>query len=208
MESSKPKLFTCIPRNKRFCKHKGSNSKITSKNALPILAYYDIFKNYYANTQEKNFYIIGNTEDLTITINGTEVNPNVIPSDEGRINNKGVITIIPNTIKQNEVQIKVSKDSPIGQSVTLAPEDIGTWNIVGEAITITTNKIPEGQIWYIRSIQTINRTILEDYPLENLDTIRDKILLTAGDTVFDISNTSMSVEPFTNFTKEKPQTIS
>ena len=186
-----------------FANIEGTNSKIVSKNALPILAYYDIFKNYYANTQEENFYIIGNTEKITITINGTEVNPNVIPSNEGRTDNKGVITIAPKTIKQNEVQIKVSKDSPTGQSVTLAPEDIGTWNIVGEAITITTNKIPEGKIWYIRSIQTINRTILENYPLENLDTIRDKILLTAGDTVFDISNTSISVEPFTNFTKRK-----
>lgn len=186
-----------------FANMEGVNSKITSKNALPILAYYDIFKNYYANTQEENFYIIGNTEELTITINGTEVNPNVIPSNEGRINNKGTITINPNTIKQNELQIKVTKDTPIGQSVILTPEDIGTWKIVGEAITITTNKIPEGEIWYIRSIQTINRITLENYPLENLDTIRDKILLTAGDTVFDISNTTMSVKPFTNFTKRK-----
>ena len=118
----------------------GTTSKIVAKSALPILAYYDIFKNYYANTQEENFYIIGNTEELTITINGTEVNPNIIPSQEGRINNTGIITISPKTIKQNEVQIKVSKDSPIGQSVTLAPGDIGTWNIVGEAITITTKK--------------------------------------------------------------------
>ena len=46
----------------------GTSSKIVSKNALPILAYYDIFKNYYANTQEENFYIIGNTEELIITI--------------------------------------------------------------------------------------------------------------------------------------------
>lgn len=186
-----------------FANMEGTNAKKTSKNALPILAYYDIFKNYYANTQEENFYIIGNTEDITITINGTEVNPNVIPSNEGRINNKGVITITPNTIKQNEVQIKVAKDSPIGQSVTLTPEDIGTWKIIGEAITITTNKVPEGETWYIRSIQTINRITLENYPLENLDTIRDKILLTAGDTVFDISNASMSVEPFINFAKRK-----
>lgn len=186
-----------------FANMEGVNSKITSKNALPILAYYDIFKNYYANTQEENFYIIGNTEELTITINGTEVNPNVVPSNEGRINNKGIITISPNTIKQNELQIKVTKDTPIGQSVILAPGDIGTWKTVGEAITITTNKIPEGEIWYIRSIQTINRITLENYPLENLDTIRDKILLTAGDTVFDISNTTMSVKPFTNFTKRK-----
>lgn len=186
-----------------FANMVGATSKNISKNALPILAYYDIFKNYYANTQEENFYIIGNTEELTITINGTEVNPNVIPSNEGRINNTGVITITPNTIKQNEVQIKVSKDSPIGQSVILAPGDIGTWKIVGEAITITTNKIPEGETWYIRSIQTINRITLENYPLENLDTIRDKILLTAGDTIFDISNTTMSVEPLTNFAKRK-----
>ena len=112
MESSKSKLFTCIPRNKRFCKHGGAKYK----NALPILAYYDIFKNYYANTQEENFYIIGNTEEITITINGTEVNPNVIPSNEGRINNKGLIIIAPNTIKQNELQIKVSKNTPTGQS--------------------------------------------------------------------------------------------
>ena len=120
-----------------FANMVGTTSKDISKNALPILAYYDIFKNYYANTQEENFYIIGNTEEITITINGTEVNPNVIPSNEGRINNTGIITISPNTIKQKEIQIKVSKDSPIGESVTLTPENIGTWKIVGAAITIT-----------------------------------------------------------------------
>ena len=186
-----------------FANMVGTTSKKTSKNALPILAYYDIFKNYYANTQEENFYIIGNTEELTITINGPEVNPNVIPSNEGRINNTGVITISPKTVKQNEVQIKVSKNSPTGQSEILAPGDIGTWQIVGEAITITTNKVPEGEIWYIRSIQTINRITLESYPLENLDTIRDKILLTAGDMTFDISDTAKSVAPFVNFAKRK-----
>lgn len=186
-----------------FANMAGATSKNISKNALPILAYYDIFKNYYANTQEENFYIIGNTENITITINGVEVNPNIIPSNEGRINNKGIITIDPNTIKENEIQIKVAKDSPIGQSVTLTPGDIGTWKIVGAAITITTNKIPEGEIWYVRSIQTVNRITLENYPLENLDTIRDKVLLTAGDIVFDISNKAMSVEPFTNFAKRK-----
>ena len=96
-----------------------------------------------------------------------------------------------------------TKDTPIGQSVILTPEDIGAWKIAGAAITITTNKIPEGEIWYIRSIQTINRITLEKYPLENLDTIRDKILLTAGDVVFDISDTAKSVAPFTNFVKRK-----
>ena len=186
-----------------FANIEGPNSKSVSKNASPILTYYDIFKNYYANTQEENFYIIGNTEDLKITINGKRVNPNVIPSNEGRINNSGVITVSPKTIKQNEIQIKVSKGSPTGQSEMLAPGDIGTSGVDGETIRIITDKVPTGEIWYIRSIQTINRITLESYPLENLDTIRDKILLTAGDTVFDISNTTMSIAPFTNFAKRK-----
>ena len=180
-----------------------TTTKKATKNAVPILAYYDIFKNFYANTQEENFYVIGNSENLNIAINGTQVNPNIIPSNEGRINNKGVIGISPNTIKQNEIQIKVSKNSPTGLSEILTPGDIGTWQITGELILITTNKIPEGEIWYIRSIQTINRITLESYPLENLDTIRDKILLTTGDVVFDISNETTSVKPFTNFAKRK-----
>ena len=33
--------------------------------AVPFLGYFDIFKNYYANTQEENFYIIGATESIT-----------------------------------------------------------------------------------------------------------------------------------------------
>ena len=39
-----------------------TSTKKTTKNGVPLLMYYDIFKNYYANTQEDNFYIIGNTE--------------------------------------------------------------------------------------------------------------------------------------------------
>ena len=139
MESSKSKLFTCIPRNKRFCEHEGTNLKNISKNAIPILAYYDIFKNYYANTQEENFYINGNTEELKITINGQQVNPNVIASNEGRVNSSGVITVSPNTIKQDEIQFKVSKNTPTGQSEILGLSDIGSSGVDGEIIRITTN---------------------------------------------------------------------
>ena len=93
-------------------------TKDVRKNATPMIMYYGIFKNYYANTQEDNFYIIGNTENLEISINGTPVNPNVIPSNLGRVNNAVVITIKPNTIKQNEIRIKVSKNTPTGQSLS------------------------------------------------------------------------------------------
>lgn len=38
-------------------------------NALPILAYYDIFKNYYANKQEENAYVIGNERIYKLNVN-------------------------------------------------------------------------------------------------------------------------------------------
>ena len=131
--------------NRGFANISTTGTRNISKNALPILAYYDIFKNYYANTQEENFCIIGNTEELTITINGKQVNPNVVPSNEGRVNNSGVITISPKTIKQDEIQIKVSKNTPTGQSEILAPGDIGTSGVDGETIKIITDKIPTGK---------------------------------------------------------------
>ena len=40
-------------------KNKTNTAKVMrSYNAVPIIAYYDIFKNYYANKQEENFYLM------------------------------------------------------------------------------------------------------------------------------------------------------
>ena len=70
---------------------------------------------------------------------------------------------VRNILEHTRNRFTTLKDSPIEQSVTLTPGDIGTWKIVGEAITITTDKVPEGETWYIRSIQTTNRITLENY---------------------------------------------
>ena len=117
-----------------------------------------------------------------------------------------IITISPNTIKQNEIQIKVAKNSPTGKSEILTPGDIGTSGIEEKTIKIITNKIPAGEIWYIKAIQTINRTTLEEIPLENIDILRDIILQTPGNTELDISTANKSnLPPFTNFKKRKTQ---
>ena len=185
------------------------NSNITTqkrvdKNGVPLLMYYDIFKNYYANTQEDNFYIIGNTEELKISINGTPVNPNVIPSNIGRVNNSGAIEIKPNTIKENELQLKVAKGSPTAQSEILTVSEIGDFTVGSDFIEITTNLIPAGEIWYIRSIQTINRTTLEPIPLENIDKCRDNILAKPGNIEFLITATDQNnLAPYINFGKRK-----
>ena len=45
-----------------------NNSQRWDWNAIPILAYFDIFKNYYANKQEKSFYTIEGAQAL-VTLN-------------------------------------------------------------------------------------------------------------------------------------------
>ena len=44
-----------------------TGANVAEKNAIPVLIYLDIFKNYFANTQEDNFYIIAGSTEATIT---------------------------------------------------------------------------------------------------------------------------------------------
>lgn len=62
----------------------GANS--AEKNAIPVLIYLDIFKNYFANTQEDNFYIMaGNTEASVIIGQQTQINKTVKVGEDAGI---------------------------------------------------------------------------------------------------------------------------
>ena len=164
--------------------------------ALPI---FDIFKNYYANTQEENFYMIGGSPVIKAQINGENIPSNDdIPSALGEITSSSAIILNPKTLTKEEIRFRI-KTSTQAREQTVKVDDLGDWDATGSAIRIETTKVMS--TWYITAIYSTKRTSLEKYPLENLDTIRDKILLTPGDTVFDISNESMSVAPFTKFAK-------
>ena len=45
-------------------------------NGIPLLAYYDIFKNYYANKQEENFLLVDNSNLISL-LNMENLNPPV-----------------------------------------------------------------------------------------------------------------------------------
>jgi hypothetical protein len=176
-----------------------SGEKTVDKNALPILTYFDIFKNYYANTQEENFYMIGGSPVFNVKINGKDIpNNDDIPNALGEITSTSSITLSPPILTKEEVRLRV-KTSKNAKEQILTVDQIGTWTPSAQSIKIDTTKVLS--TWYITAIYSTKRTSLEKYPLENLDIIRDKILLTPGDTVFDISNGNMSVAPFTNFAK-------
>lgn len=182
-----------------------SGETVVNKNALPILTYFDIFKNYYANTQEENFYMIGTSPTLKVSINSENIPDNDnIPSALGEINSKSVIIISPKTLTKNEIRFRL-KTSINAKEQIVKVDDLGDWDATGSDIRIETTKVMS--TWYITAIYSTKRTSLEKYPLENLDIIRDKILLTPGDTVFDITNESMSVKPFTNFKERTAQGI-
>ena len=53
------------------CKQTGESE--AGKNAIPWLIYLDIFKNYFANTQEDKFYIIAGNTEASITIDQTNL---------------------------------------------------------------------------------------------------------------------------------------
>lgn len=188
-----------------------SGEKLVSKNALPILSYFDIFKNYYANTQEENFYMIGTSPKITAVINSNPIpNADNIPQILGEITNGKTITITPDTITEKELMLRV-KTSQNAREQVVTPSQIGNFSVQPNEVEIAITKIPSGQTWYVTAIYSTKRTSLEKFPLENLDTIRDNILMTPGDTVFDLANSKMSVTPFINFaarTKEKTLTTS
>lgn len=182
-----------------------SGEAVVNKNALPILTYFDIFKNYYANTQEEIFYMIGSSPRITIQINGKLIpNNDNIPKAIGEITSTSTILLSPKWLTKNEIRFRL-KTSQNAREQVVEVDDLGNWDATESNIKITTTKVTS--TWYITAIYSTNRTSLESYPLENLDTIRDKILLTPGDMVFDISNESMSVAPFTNFAKRTKEGV-
>lgn len=180
-----------------------SGEATVSKNALPILTYFDIFKNYYANTQEENFYMIGGSPVLRVTIGNNNIPDNDnIPEPIGEITANTVILLNPKTLTKDEIKFKL-KTSKNAKEQIVTVDDLGTWDATSDSIKIRTTKVTN--TWYITTIYSTKRTSLNSYPLDNLDTIRDKILLTPGDMIFDISNTSNSVPPFTEFAKRTSQ---
>ena len=186
-----------------YANPKTSGDKPVTKNALPILTYFDIFKNYYANTQEEIFYMIGASPKLTITINGENISDNDnISRALGEITSASTITISPKTTTKDEIRFRL-KTSANAREQILTVDDLGKWDATGSVIKIETTKVIS--TWYITAIYSTKRTSLQSYLLENLDMIRDKILLTPGDVDFDISNESMSMPPFTDFAKRTSQ---
>ena len=111
----------------------------------------------------------------------------ILPISLGEITTASSITLTPPILTKEEVRLRV-KTSINAREQILTVSDLGSWDATGQSIRIETTEVMS--TWYVTAIYSTKRTSLKSYPLENLDMIRDKILLTPGDVVFDISNES------------------
>ena len=144
-----------------------------NKNAVKILGYWDIFKNYYANKQERIAYFIGSYDPIEAEINTIRViNPNNINQSVGTVKVGGTIKITD----PNKIYTKNNVTLWITQTVGHSPEQMtageaGSTNWQGGIFTITLNDIPTGKTWWIRSIQSIAQQSLETFSLDERDNI-------------------------------------
>lgn len=179
-------------------KYAKKNKKI---NAIPLLAVYDIFKNYYANKQEENFYIItrGNKQINTGTTGGdtpqcqVQGKVAIVQHEQVRtFNSQGysldalnkqrsyffaneVVDLEGNPIQGVKANIPLTQANLIlettGNTTTITIPMGAGWNL--------TKEISESRV-YLRNI-TINVVYADDIALEAnrlevLDELREDIL--------------------------------
>lgn len=190
---------------------KGSNQKSTGKpavkQAVPWLIYLDIFKNYFANTQEDDFYIITGDTNAEITIDQqNEAKTTIKVGTDAEIiwhapmNNSAILTAGSN-VKDYANFWKSVKIRFYNPSTGMSKESYVNYltsNINKKEITtdkISTVFPSNNSLAGYTTIQGIYvgqfpgdetlfrsslKTILNKQKLETLDKIRDEILKTPG----------------------------
>ena len=199
---------------------KGTRSEtiagVGKKNAIPVLIYLDIFKNYFANTQEDNFYIITGSTKATVTFEQQNEDKFTTQVGEGAEHawiepmNNTVTLQASDNVKNfgnfwTSIIIKVYNPSN-GNSLTVYINN-ATTNYSTKKITL--DKIKNNELAGYTTIQGVYikkpvfgdsldyqkmfnnslGSILLEQKLETLDNIRDEILKNPGNTELDMSDT-------------------
>lgn len=196
------------------CKQAGKKEAV--KNAVPWLVYLDIFKNYFANTQEDKFYIITGGTEATVTFQQSsestftvQVGKDANHEWSGPMASNATLKAGDNVKNYTDFwkSVKIKFYNPTTKQSKESYVNYLTSN--GNTQTITTDKIstvfPAGNS--LNGYTTIKgvyvgpfpgdetlyrnslRTILNEQKLETLDKIRDEILKKPGNQVLEMAGT-------------------
>ena len=181
---------------------KGANIKTNmtpTKNGVPLLAYLDIFKNYFANTQEDDFYMISDGGA------GTEIEWFTIQGEDGIMKFNYPIDYIPLTKNTN---LKSSADNvknwrlywaSVGLQIVDSNNDITVTPVANltanvDVDVVTLDKLTQQGAKLTRITVTSPTAYrlafgskLTKHKLSGLDEIRDGILAKKGNEVLHLS---------------------
>ena len=157
----------------------GVTTKKVEKNAVPLIGYYDIFKNYYANTQEDNFYTIGGARKFEIEINGEVYNTTNINKT---IKNSDVIQFSPAPTDE-EKQAFIFVGSQDLRYRRWNANNLGAWD--GSQLRI--GGLETTSTYVLDAIYNGLSVGLQQWELESIDTLRDNILTSKGNLTFNAS---------------------
>lgn len=167
---------------------------------VPILGYYDVFKNYYANKQEERFYVMGGSiiQNATV-ITSTDFTAKIVNDASNLVISKtsSTVTITGTDVKLESIKkIKYSTDStPLYIQVRFDEGGSNYW----EKVSVEKNKIVlktvEGGYYSVsRTLTgdgtdiaikgttenitqgTVTETYTSSFPLTEIDDLREYIL--------------------------------
>lgn len=187
---------------------------VSKKNAIPALIYLDIFKNYFANTQEDKFYIIADAkssdyEPLQVSVEDTNIQngvsikilmtgntitikTNVVENKSGEFEN---VTKLVFTVGKNDTLQTTAKTIPLSIGAKTSNDTGTTWTInkTQTGLGLNNNSIYLTRISWTGTgytKRTENSTFLKQHNLEMLDKIRDEILKKPGNEELEMSGTA------------------
>ena len=162
---------------------------ITINNAVPWLAYLDIFKNYYANKQESNFYYLVKSAHVNTELANNNViyNMTVTPPTT----RSGTIEIVNMTLEKWNTSGEIyGTDTETGKKIWISSQEMNKyWTPTQKDKNILLTFLSPQEFRFERDSKARykNETYIQSADLTSLDELREKILA-AGQTQFTINS--------------------
>lgn len=173
------------------------------KNGVPLLMYLDIFKNFFANTQENKFYMLKGAGEIKLQFAKTYNNENDGIFIIGK--NQNSINVIPQTTITASVVLTDYRDFWNSIKVTILESDGGLYYKTLAQLTkntktptIVLNNINADPYATLLQISTTKETIkfikteLSQHDLKVLDQIRDVVLHKKGNETLILAGTELN----------------